>query len=151
MTNTELARATGAIVSDWGVTFAFDELDAYTLAAIKQSEGPDLTAAYMAGVERGKDQIRDQVHPANAVSEGVQVPKVSVFQYAQCNNILRTLDKPYPRTCAECGIFGPCRTGAMARGHEAPTSQIKSPVAPLPEDASGQMEKIAGDAAKGDV
>jgi hypothetical protein len=26
-----------------------------------------------------------------------------------CNKYLMTQDKPYPRTCAECGMSGPCK------------------------------------------
>ena len=57
-------------------------------------------------------QQEGQKHLAACDGGGVNVPKVSVFQYARCSNTLRTLGRSYPRTCAECGL-GPCKTGAI--------------------------------------
>lgn len=41
-----------------------------------------------------------------------QAEPVTIAQYSRCTNTLRTLGRPYPRTCQECGL-GPCKTKAV--------------------------------------
>ena len=67
MTNTELAKQHGATTytnrhapDDPYVAMSVKQLDAYTQAAIAADQGPDLTAAFMAGLERGKDMAAAQ-------------------------------------------------------------------------------------------
>jgi hypothetical protein len=69
-----------------------------------------------------------------------------------CQKYLMTQDKPYPRTCAECGLSGPCKyfTDHLKSIGEL-TSRKVFVVYEAYSDGSGQHEPLAAFSEKADA
>jgi len=50
------------------------------------------------------------VPPASEQQQTVQQPHTVEFVGKTCQRVLMAEGKPYPRTCAVCGLFGPCKS-----------------------------------------
>jgi hypothetical protein len=76
--------------------------------------------AWMNEVESSCNATRDVDRAIHILSNLLSAPSEPKPVEITCNDTLRLMNKPYPRTCAMCGLWGPCRNKAQAFLGETP-------------------------------